>query len=124
VIDATFASAKWRRALLDALSRYPAHVLFVETIADRNVLSERLAGREDAEDTGKSDARIEHLDDFLASYEPPGEIPNNMRITINTGEANENTSLSSILSEVVKKRIVLAKDFIKGQADRVGRLSA
>ncbi len=122
VVDATFASAKWRKALLDALSNYRVHTVFVESIADRDILAKRLMSRDRAEDTSKSDARIEHLDAFMATYEPPVEIPDDMRVTVNTGEIDEFGSLSCILSEAVRKRNNQAKTFIEGQTDRGRKL--
>ncbi|MCX7822898.1 MAG: AAA family ATPase [Syntrophobacterales bacterium] len=106
VVDATFASEKWRRALTDSISNSMAHILFVETQADTNVLRERLIKREGSLDTRGSDARIEHLDRFLATYEPPYEIGKNRLIQVDTSKGDEFQSLLSILSEGMRKRIL------------------
>lgn len=109
VIDATFASAKWRKELLGALLDYPVHLIFVETTADKAVLAKRLTEREYSSDTGESDARIEHLERFLATYEPPHELRGDMHVLINTDTDDETRTLMRLLSEVIKKRILQAR---------------
>ncbi|MEJ5300078.1 MAG: poly-gamma-glutamate hydrolase family protein [Thermodesulforhabdaceae bacterium] len=109
VIDATFSSSKWRKALLGALLDYPVHVVFVETTADKATLAERLRSREYSSDTGESDARIEHLERFLETYEPPHELRADMHVLVNTTVDDENQSLLKLLSEAIKKRILQAR---------------
>lgn len=113
VIDATFASSKWRKAFLDLLSNLGVHIIFVETTADREVLAGRLVDREHAGNAGESDARIEHLDRFLATYESPHEVDESMKIRIDTGVTNESESLLTVLSRGMNKRTAQARNHLE-----------
>lgn len=112
VVDATFALEGWRKAFIDTISVCEAHVLFIETMAERDVIEKRLMSREHSQDTMESDARIEHFAKFMATYESPDEIKGDMLVKVDTGKMNEFESLLKILSEGIRKRTFQASDRI------------
>ncbi len=109
VLDATFSKHSWRQMLLDELANCKCYTLFVETSASVDTLKTRLKRREDKPNV-TSDARIEHLDSFLKSYEHPVEIPDNMIIKVNT-EGNAISTTGKIMQHIYKKRLNMAEGF-------------
>ena len=78
-----------RREALRLAEDMDADIVFVECRCPEAVLVERL--RERGKSPSVSDARLMHLAEFKARYEPPDEIPPDCKITIDTaGQPDEN----------------------------------
>ncbi len=120
VLDATFSRNSWRQTLLNELSDCKCYILFVETSASVDTLKTRLKRRENKPQI-TSDARIEHLDSFLKSYEPPVEIPGEMMIKINT-EGNALHITGKIMQHIYMKRLNMAEKFSIDMVDQLENL--
>lgn len=68
VLDATFSDAAWRKAAIRTAELAGATPVFVECQASPEVLSARLRQRDT--EPSLSDARLEHLPDFVKHYTP------------------------------------------------------
>lgn len=82
VLDGTFSSAKWRTEAQRLGSDLDCSILFVECIAEKETLKERLSAREGT--WGLSDARLEHLEEMAADYEPLHEVHKDAHLRIYT----------------------------------------
>jgi aminoglycoside phosphotransferase family enzyme/predicted kinase len=92
VIDASFRSRKQRQALRELAETLGAAFMFVECKAPRAVLEARLRRRE--KKRGISDARIELLDSFMASYEPIADDERAWSVQVDTSGEKEATFAS------------------------------
>ncbi len=114
VVDATFSSRKWREALVSYLSATPCYIFFIETKASKEVLEKRLLERESKEGI-YSDARIEHLEKFMANYEPPSEVPPENLIDLDTSFQSEFDVLTYLLPEILRRRFSMSESiYFKG----------
>lgn len=82
ILDATFSAAKWREEVNRLCSDLDCSILFVECIAPEETLRERLEARE--EKAGISDARLQHLAEMMAGYEPILEMDAEIHLRIAT----------------------------------------
>jgi aminoglycoside phosphotransferase family enzyme len=96
ILDATFADPD-RRDDARAMARdEDVNLVFVECRAPRDELEKRLASR--ASEGGTSDARLEHLDAFVARFAAWKDSNRICRITVDTSGPVEDT-LAAVLSE-------------------------
>ncbi|MBW1975783.1 MAG: AAA family ATPase [Deltaproteobacteria bacterium] len=106
VVDATFSLRKWRQIFSDRLKDLPCTVLWIETQAPLDALKNRLEKR--SLRTGEaSDARIEHLQAFLKTYEPPDELPERQVIRLST-EAGKRRTNMKLMRRLYELRLKLA----------------
>lgn len=95
ILDATFSHQHQRDEVIRLARDMDANILFIECVASYEMLKKRLAERE--KNAGISDARLRHLKQLKAHYEPLGELQNDMHLKINTAESLE-TCMRQILS--------------------------
>jgi predicted kinase len=84
ILDATFSHARWRKEALRLARDTDANFVFADCACDPDILRARLKKRESS--PGLSDARIQHLDEMTADFEPVQEIAPDMHIRIDTGQ--------------------------------------
>jgi len=95
VLDATFSRKHQRDEVIRLAKDMDANIIFIECGASYEILKKRLAEREKI--VGLSDARLHHLKQLKAHYEPLKELQNDMHLEINTAESLE-TCMRQILS--------------------------
>jgi uncharacterized protein len=82
ILDATYALRKWRLDTLQLAQDLDVDLIVVECCCQEKTLRERLAARE--QQPGLSDARLQHLQELLARFEPVKEIRRDHHLRINT----------------------------------------
>ena len=85
ILDATFSRQHQRDEVIRLARDMDANILFIECVAPYEMLKKRLADREKR--AGISDARLRHLKQLKAHFEPLGELQNDMHLKINTEES-------------------------------------
>ncbi len=83
VVDASFRSREHRAAAKRLAEEHGVPFHFVECRAGLAAIKRRLARRE--REAGVSDGRLEILDDFVASWQPVGELPASEHLVLDTG---------------------------------------
>jgi len=83
VLDASFRTTSSRANIHQLATRLGVPFTFVECSAPRDVILERLAGRE-REDSHESDARPSLLDEFERRFEPVNELPREAHLLLDT----------------------------------------
>lgn len=96
ILDATYSTRARRAEAVQLAADHNAIVVFVECTCPPRTTAERLRARETA--TGQSDARLEHLPDMIAAFEPVIEILPTAHIRVNTNAPLER-SVNSILAQ-------------------------
>jgi aminoglycoside phosphotransferase family enzyme/predicted kinase len=96
ILDATYASRHQRSEVLRLANDVDANLMFVECLCPEVVLRERLIRREKT--SPLSDARLHHLDQIMAGFEPLDEVHDEMHIGIDTSRSLER-SVQEILSQ-------------------------
>lgn len=102
VLDATFSSRKWRGEAVRLAEDLDASLFFVECACGKAVMLERLGRRRNVADSF-SDARPEHLGDFLERFEEMSELPAEFHTRIDT-EREVNENLGEMLSKTYAMR--------------------
>ena len=87
ILDATFSHQHQRDEVIRLARDMDANIIFIECVASYEMLKKRLADREKA--VCISDARLRHLKQIKAHFEPLGELQNDMHLKINTAESIE-----------------------------------
>lgn len=82
ILDGTFSHLKWRREAMRLADDLDTGLVFVECRADTTTLRQRLWDRE--QESGLSDARAQHLEDFIKEFEPPDELTTAHHVPINS----------------------------------------
>jgi len=82
ILDATFAQKKWRQEARQLAADLDVDILFVECCCAVETIQRRLDNRE--QQTAVSDARAQHLPDFLDHFEPLEELQPEHHLRINT----------------------------------------
>lgn len=95
ILDGTFGRRRRRSEALRLAEDMDANIVFVETTASRSALKDRLKNRES--ENSISDARLAHFHEFEASFEPLEDIPEDLRIRIDT-EKPVTQNMQQILS--------------------------
>jgi aminoglycoside phosphotransferase family enzyme/predicted kinase len=90
VLDASFRTASMRRDAQALAERLGVPFTFVECVAPRDVILERLEKRESAAGH-ESDARTPLLDEFERRYEPITELPPEVHIALDTAQPKTTT---------------------------------
>jgi predicted kinase len=85
ILDATFSRSHQRDEAIRLARDVDANIIFIECTAPYEILKERLVEREKT--ACISDARLHHLKQLKANFEPLGELQNDMHLTINTEES-------------------------------------
>ena len=85
ILDATFSHQHQRDEVIRLARDMDANIIFIECVAPYEMLKKRLADREKR--AGISDARLRHLKQLKAHFEPLGELQNDMHLKINTEES-------------------------------------
>ncbi len=101
VLDATFSRRKWRDDVRRLAADLDCSLLFVECACREETLRSRLEARTAA--SGLSDARLEHLPQMLASFEPTSELPSGIHIKVDT-DLPFSRNLVEVLSEGYAKK--------------------
>lgn len=95
IVDATFSRQHNRQAILRLAEDLDANIIFLECFCSEAIIKERLKNRETLPSV--SDARRQHFEKLKALYEPLDDIPQAIRITIDTQNALDAT-IREILS--------------------------
>jgi len=95
ILDATFSHKHQRDEVIRLARDMDANIIFIECVASYEMLKKRIADREKR--AGISDARLRHLKQLKAHFEPLGELQNDMHLKINTEESIE-TCMRQIFS--------------------------
>ena len=95
IVDATFSRQHNRQAMLRLAEDLDANIIFLECFCSEAIIKERLKNRETLPSV--SDARRQHFEKLKALYEPLDDIPQAIRITIDTQNALDAT-IREILS--------------------------
>ena len=95
ILDATFSRQHQRDEVIRLARDMDANIIFIECTASYQMLKKRLTEREKR--AGISDARLRHLKQLKAHFEPLGELQNDMHLKINT-EESLNACMRQILS--------------------------
>ncbi len=82
ILDATYSRRRRRDQVRQLAEDMDASLVFAECGCPVETLRRRLARRE--QKPGRSDARLGHLDDLAAEFEPLAEVPAAMRVRIAT----------------------------------------
>jgi hypothetical protein len=85
VLDASFRTRRHRRAAQTLARERGVPFHFVECLADPEICRRRLRRREG----GVSDGRLEIFDDFLASWQPVEELPEDEHLVLDTAQPLE-----------------------------------
>lgn len=99
IIDASFRTAEMRDTARKLAERCGVPFLFVECVAPRELMLERLAAREQREGV-ESDARTDLLEEFERSFEPIDELHSSEHVRIDTAQphAENRRRLSDIFA--------------------------
>ncbi len=95
VLDATFASRRFRKQALTFAEDAKAFLIFIECACSEDEIKTRLRKRESA--PGVSDARLKHYEDMRDAFEPVVEVPSDRHIAVNT-EISLQESIEIILA--------------------------
>lgn len=101
VLDATFASRKWRDEALRLAADLDANCIFVECRASDETLKERLREREIR--PGLSDARLQHFDAFKQHFEALTEVPEMLHLEFFT-EGDFEAAFTDLLARSYRSR--------------------
>jgi aminoglycoside phosphotransferase family enzyme len=82
ILDATYSTRALRAEVVQLAADLDATLLLVECTCSRRTLTERLRARETS--AGLSDARIDHLPEMIAHFEPVAELPADTHIQVKT----------------------------------------
>lgn len=82
ILDATYSSEYYRDGVICLAKDMDANIIFIECAAPYQTLKKRLMEREAT--ASLSDARLQHLKQFRAQYEPLTEIRNELHVRIDT----------------------------------------
>jgi uncharacterized protein len=100
ILDATFSRARWRQAARQLASDKDVNLIFVECGCSMESLVSRLKARENV--SGESDARLDHLPDLIADFEPFGPEDPNTHV-----KADTERPLNLLLVEVLNAAYAL-----------------
>ncbi|MGD8992900.1 MAG: AAA family ATPase [Desulfobacterales bacterium] len=113
ILDATYASEHQRDGVLCLAKDMDANIIFVECMAPYQTLKKRLVEREAT--VTMSDARLQHLKQFRARYEPLAEIRDELHIRVDTNVpfnqsirqilAHDHFATSQQVGELMKNRL-------------------
>jgi uncharacterized protein len=82
ILDATFSRAKWREEARQLAADLDTNLVFVECFCRLETIRERLEQREQKQSI--SDARLQHLNEMVESFEPLSEILAEILIRLDT----------------------------------------
>ncbi|MGD9121345.1 MAG: AAA family ATPase [Desulfobacterales bacterium] len=113
ILDATYASEHQRDGVLCLAKDMDANIIFVECMVPYQTLKKRLIEREAA--VAISDARLQHLKQFRAQFEPLAEIRDELHIRVDTNMplkqsirqilAHDHFATSQQIGELMKNRL-------------------
>jgi aminoglycoside phosphotransferase family enzyme/predicted kinase len=95
ILDATYGRRHHRREVLRLARDMDVNLIFIECVCPESLIRERLKQREITPTI--SDARLSHIGQIKALFEPVTEVPHEMHIPVNT-EGPLEQSLEEILS--------------------------
>jgi hypothetical protein len=113
ILDATYTSEHQRDGVLCLAKDMDANIIFVECMAPYQTLKKRLIEREAS--VAISDARLQHLKQFRAQFEPLAEIRDELHIRVDTNMplnqsirqilAHDHFATSQQIGELMKIRL-------------------
>ena len=107
ILDATFSRQKWRQEARQLAADLDVDILFVECCCAVETIQRRLENRE--QQTAVSDARAQHLPDFLAHFEPLEELHPEHHLRINTDAPPEMVFAAVLAGGYAAKRAQVRK---------------
>ena len=114
ILDATFSKKKWRDEAGRLADDLDANVIFVRCSGSRELLTARLKARETGPD-GNSDARLVHLEDMMASFEPFTEAEAK---PLNSLTADTRQPLKQTVHSILSEGYALRNNQITGRMER------
>ncbi|MBW1859836.1 MAG: AAA family ATPase, partial [Deltaproteobacteria bacterium] len=96
ILDATYSSRRHRSEVLRLARDMDVNLIFVECVCHEDLIKERLRERETVPSI--SDARLPHIREIKAAFEPLDEVPDEMHIVVDTGKPLEE-NMGQILSQ-------------------------
>ena len=113
ILDATYAGQRHRDGVLCLARDMDANIIFIECIAPYQTLKQRLVEREKAVAT--SDARLHHLKQLRANFEPLTELRDELHVRVETNMplnksirqilSHDHFSVSQQIAELMKNRL-------------------
>jgi hypothetical protein len=113
ILDATYSREHDRDGVLCLAKDMDANIIFVECVASYQTLKKRLVERETTVTT--SDARLQHLKQFRARFEPLTKIRDELHIRVDTDMplnecmlqilSHDHSSASRQIAELMKNRL-------------------
>jgi len=100
ILDASYREAAWRAQARETARAAGAPFLLIETVCPDAVVRSRLAGRA----SGPSDGRLALLDRQREEFEPPREIPESERLSIDTSGPLDDVAMTA-LGAVYRRRL-------------------
>ncbi|MBW1744596.1 MAG: AAA family ATPase, partial [Deltaproteobacteria bacterium] len=82
ILDATYGSRRHRSEVLRLARDMDVNLIFVECVCHEDLIKERLRERETVPSI--SDARLPHIKEIKAAFEPLDEVPDEMHIVVDT----------------------------------------
>ncbi|MDH5804083.1 MAG: AAA family ATPase [Gemmatimonadota bacterium] len=97
ILDATFQSRRYRELARKTAEKHRVRFIFIECRAQKNILEDRL--KERMLQPTESDARLDTLEALEKTWEPPDELPDDVRLKVDTGADVEScvTSIQTYL---------------------------
>lgn len=109
ILDASYSHRKWREDVKQLAADLDTNVLFIECTCSEETMRERLKGRESR--PGLSDARLQHLPEMVASFEPLEEAPPESLIQVRT-EAPFFETFMSVLSKAYELKCLQVNNIL------------
>jgi uncharacterized protein len=89
ILDATYSRRRWREEVVQLASDQDSNLIVVECECKPETIRSRL--KERANQTGLSDARIQHLPEIISHFEPITELDRDTHIKVKTDISIEKT---------------------------------
>ncbi len=101
ILDATYALKQWRAGAVQLAADLDICLLFVECGCDIAVIRSRLKEREQS--SGRSDARLQHIDQLQKEFEPITEFHSEIHIHMNTEGPIQETLIRALSDGYLRK---------------------
>lgn len=109
ILDATYSRRKWRDEARLLASDLDTNLIFVECLCKEETIRSRLKERET--ESSLSDARLEHLTQMLADFDPMTELTPEIHLTIHTDQPLRDAS-AGVLSEGYARKCAQVKELL------------
>jgi aminoglycoside phosphotransferase family enzyme/predicted kinase len=101
ILDATYSRRKWRDEVRVLASDLDTNLVFVECLCKEETIRSRLKQRE--RESSLSDARLEHLTQMLANFDPVTELSEDIHLAIHTDQPLREASVTILSGGYARK---------------------